>query len=41
MPVWAGQGLRLATREQGAAEIVVELVTRARADIERLSNLLS
>ncbi len=41
MPIWAGQGLRLAAGEQGAAEIVEELVAGARADIERLSNLLS
>ncbi len=36
MPIWAGQGLRLATREQGAAEIVAELVDEARAGIARL-----
>jgi len=41
MPVWAGQGLRLATHEQGAAEIVAELVAGARVEIERLSKLVS
>jgi nitronate monooxygenase len=41
MPLWAGQGLRLATREQGAAEIVAELVAQARAEIERLARFTS
>jgi nitronate monooxygenase len=35
----AGQGLRMATREQGAAAIVAELVDQARTDIQRLSRL--
>lgn len=41
MPLWAGQGLRLATQEQGAAEIVAELVAQARAEIERLARFTS
>jgi nitronate monooxygenase len=41
MPLWSGQGLRLATREQGAAEIVAELVAQARAEIARLSAFTS
>lgn len=41
MPLWAGQGLRMATREQPAAEIVAELVAEARAVIERLASLTS
>jgi nitronate monooxygenase len=32
----AGQGLRMATREQGAAEIVAELVNQATAEIVRI-----
>ncbi len=41
LPLWAGQGLRLATQEQGAAEIVAELVAQARVEIERLARFTS
>lgn len=41
MPLWAGQGLRLATQEQGAAEIVAELVAQARAEIDQLARFTS
>lgn len=37
----AGQGLRMATREQGAAEIVAEIVGQARAQIERIVQFTS
>src|SRR5919201_535011 len=36
MPLLAGQGLRLLTREQGAAEIVAEIADQARAVLSRL-----
>lgn len=36
----AGQGLRMATREQGAAEIVADLVSQARAEIERIARFI-
>ncbi len=38
-PLFAGQGLRLLKRDQGAEEIVAELVTEARAVIARLGEL--
>jgi nitronate monooxygenase len=41
MPLWAGQGLRLATQEQGAAAIVAELVAQACAQIERFAQFTS
>lgn len=37
----AGQGLRMATREQGAAEIVAEVVQQARGEVERLTRFIS
>src|SRR5581483_4821680 len=37
----AGQGLRMATREQPAAEIVAELVAQARGVIERMAAVIS
>jgi hypothetical protein len=36
MPLMAGQGLRMLTREQGAAEIVAEIAAEARALLSRL-----
>ena len=36
MPLLAGQGLRLLTREQGAAEMVAEIAAGARALLARL-----
>jgi nitronate monooxygenase len=36
MPLLAGQGLRMLTREQGAAEIVAEIAADARALLKRL-----
>jgi nitronate monooxygenase len=41
MPLWAGQGLRLATQEQGGAEMIAELVAQACAEIERLARFTS
>lgn len=41
MTMWAGQGLRLAAQEQGAAEIVAELVAQAHTEFERLARFTS
>lgn len=41
MPLWAGQGLRLATQEQGAAEMVAELVAQTCTEFERLARFTS
>lgn len=39
MPLWAGQGVGLVTREQPAAEIVRELVDETRRELRRVSSL--
>ncbi len=39
MPLWAGQGVGLVTREQPAAEIVRELADETRRELRRVSSL--